>query len=79
VTQASAFRRRGGSPVLPSPPRRRSPGIGPRIRPDPPATDPVGRGVQLKYLLARHRGFPLANRLGCTPRSTACNAGRASL
>ena len=28
------------------------------------------RGVQLKSLLARHRGFPLANRLGCTPRST---------
>ena len=28
----------------------------------------VGRGVQLMFLLARHRGFPLANRMGCTPR-----------
>src|SRR5690606_8552125 len=35
----------------------------------PPLTA-ADRGVQFAHLLARHRGFPLANRVDCTPRST---------
>ena len=27
----------------------------------------IGPGVQSTFLLARHRGFPLANCVGCTP------------
>ena len=36
-------------------------------------TSPTDLGVQLMLLLARHRGFPLANCMGCTPRPIPTN------
>jgi hypothetical protein len=69
------FARTGSPPLVRAMPGE--PDLGPALR-YPPCLIAADRGVQLAYLLARHRGFPLANCVGCTPRSTdRCPARRA--